>query len=179
MRIFRFGLLAAAALALAGCSMFETKKEQPPCPRVSVLADAATLTRFKPGTGRDLTDIDLEASFASYHGTCNFDWDTRVMTITMQVGIDGRLGPAAKQRKADIGYFVAIPTFYPDPKAKLVVPVSLAFAEGTDRVRYVDDEVNIAFPIKDLRDLAKYEVFVGLQLLPDEVEYNRKLRHVE
>ena len=176
MRIFRFVLLTVATLALAGCSIFESKKEPAFCPRVSVLADAATLTRFQPGPGRDPTDVDLQAEFNSYHGTCAYDAQTKVMDILMQVGVDAKLGPAAKSRKADIGYFVAIPAFFGNPKGKVVMPVNLVFPDGTDRVRFVDDEVELSIPIPNLDELNRYEVFVGLQLLPAEVDYNRQVK---
>ncbi|HVI53261.1 MAG TPA: hypothetical protein VM661_18785 [Candidatus Sulfotelmatobacter sp.] len=169
------GLLTGMALlATGGCSLFEAKKpDQPPCPRVSVLADAAQETRFRAGKGHDLTDVELEAQIANYKGSCFYDFDKQEMSVIMQIGIDAKRGPAAQGRKADLSYFVAIPAFYPKPEAKIVVPVALAFPDNSDRVRYTDDEVQMTIPIKKLRDLAGYEIFVGLQLPEDELEYNR------
>lgn len=175
------GLLAGAALlATGGCSIFESKKpDQPPCPRVSVLADAAQETRFLPGKGHDLTDVQLQAQIGNYKGSCLYNFDTKEMSVIMQVAIDAKLGPAAQGRKANLSYFVAIPAFYPKPEAKMVVPVEITFPDNSDHVRYTDEEVQLTIPIKKIHDLAAYEIFVGLQLPEDELEYNRALHAVD
>jgi hypothetical protein len=167
--------IVLATLALSGCSVFNTEKQAlPPCPRVSVLAEASKLTQFRAGVGRDVTDVEVQAQFASYSGSCEYNRDTRTMTISMQVGIDAQRGPAARGRDVDIAYFIAIPTFYPKPEAKAVFPVALKFPQDTDRVRYTDEKVEITIPIAKLADLAKYEVFVGLQLDSQQLDYNRQ-----
>ncbi|HLN22625.1 MAG TPA: hypothetical protein VK558_01425 [Patescibacteria group bacterium] len=170
---FRSAAALAALVALGGCSLFESKKELPPCPRVSVLSEASKLTQFRTGQGRDITDVELQAEFTGYHGSCKFDYEKQIMTVTMQVGIDAQRGPAAKGRKADIAYFIAIPAFSSTPKGKAIMQVPLEFPENTDRVRYIDSEVEATFKVPKLDDLAKYEVFLGLQLTPEQLEYNR------
>lgn len=170
------GLLAGAALlSVTGCSWFssEKKPDQPQCPRISILADAATETRFRAGKGHDLTDVELVAGIGNFSGDCLFDFDKRTMNIKMQVSIDAKLGPAAQGRKADLSYFIAVPTYYPAPSAKKTLPVALEFPKDSDRVRYTDKEIELNLPIKDLRDLAAYEVFLGIQLTPEELDYNR------
>jgi hypothetical protein len=177
MRLFlRMTVIAVSLGALSACSLFSSSEPQPPCPRISVLADAASLTRFKPGSGRDLTDVELKAEFAGYKGSCEYDPDDRTMTLTLRVGIDATRGPAAKGNSADIAYFVAIPAFYPDPRAHAVLPVTITFPDNTDRVRYTDDEVSIAIPIAKLAELQKYKVYLGLQVDPDQLDYNRQSR---
>jgi len=178
-RVARLGvglLTGLALLAVGGCSLFEKKQEQPPCPRVSVLADAVHQTHFRAGKGHDLTDVEFEAEISNYKGSCLYNFEKQEMNVVLQLGIDAKLGPAAQGRKMDVAYFVAIPAFFPKPEAKMVVPVSLAFPDNSDRVRYTDDEVQMTIPIKKLRDLAGYEVFVGLQMPEEEVEYNRNLK---
>jgi hypothetical protein len=172
------GLLTGMALlATGGCSLFEAKKpDQPPCPRVSVLADAAEETRFVPGKGHDLTDVQLQAQVVNYKGSCYYDFDKQEMSVNMQIGLDAKLGPAAQGRKANLSYFVAIPAFFPKPEAKMVVPVELNFPDNSDHVRYTGEEVQMTIPIKKLRDLAAYEIFIGLQLPEDELDYNRAMK---
>jgi hypothetical protein len=170
-----FPAVVAASLVLSACSLFSSdKKDAPPCPRVSVLADAARLTRFRQGPGRDVTDVQLQAEFARYTGSCKYDRDDKKMTISLEVAIDAQRGPAAQGRQAELSYFIAIPTFYPKPEAKVVLPVAITFPDDQDRVRYTDSEIEIVIPIARLADLAQYEVFVGLQLSPDELDYNRR-----
>ncbi len=169
--------LALVAAALSGCSSwFEKKQEQPPCPRVSILSDASRVTHFRPGPGRDLTDVVLQAEFGNYSGSCYYDFKTETMSLKMQVGIDVARGPAAEGRKDKLSYFIAIPAFYPKPEAKIVMPVEVEFPANTDKVRYTDNELEVTMPIKKLRDLAQYEVFLGFQMEPAEIEYNRSQR---
>jgi hypothetical protein len=170
---FRFAATLAAVAVVAACSS-TPKKVPPPCPRVSILADAAHLTQFRPGEGRDITDVQLQAEITSYHGTCDYDWDKQIMTVSLQVGIDADRGAGAKERQANLSYFVAIPAFFPSADAKSVIPVPLTFPSNTDRIRYVDDQVDLAIPIKKLSDMSKYEIFIGFQLDQDQIDYNRR-----
>ena len=52
-------VIAAAVLAagaLSGCGVL-SKKEATACPQYVVASDAASVTRFREGPGRDLTDV--------------------------------------------------------------------------------------------------------------------------
>lgn len=167
-------LLLTAVLALSGCSYFNKSDESVPCPRVSALSDSAQMTRFRPGAGHDATDVALQAELISYHGSCRYDAEKKKITIEMKVGIEARRGPAAQGRGADLSYFVAIPAFYPDPKGKVVLPVAIEFPENTNAVRYTDNKLEVTFPVSDVKDMAKYELFVGLQLDQSELDYNRR-----
>ena len=167
----------ALALALAGC----TTPVAPPCPPVYILSDAKDITKYRPGPGHDLTDVLVHAEIVGFHGDCTYKklekddkqtgWD---VNLTLQVIIEARRGPANATRKADLTYFVAIPHFYPSDQAKAEFPVSIQFPEGTDTVRTTDDPVNLTIPVgtKDLID--KYEVYLGFQTTPEELERNRK-----
>ncbi len=174
-RAARAGMAAVVLVLLCGCSWFgERKPPQPDCPRVAVLSDAATLTRFRPGPGRDITDMVLSAQVADFNGTCHYDYDTQVLTVKLTVGLDLIRGPAAQGRAADIGYFVAIPAYYPKPQAKRVWPLKLQFPNGADRMHYEDEGVDIVIPIKNVKvDYPKIEIFIGLQLNQEELDYNR------
>ncbi|MDY0243000.1 MAG: hypothetical protein VB101_01885 [Rhodospirillaceae bacterium] len=172
------GLIPALAslLLLAGCSTFE-KRTPPPCPRISILADAANMTRFKAGTGRDITDVELLAGIASYKGSCTYNIDTRIMTVVFQLGIDAERGPAMSGRTTSLSYFVAMPAFYPKEDAKQVMSVSMTFPENSNRIKVVDEEVSVDFAISDFKELPRYEVFLGLQLDPEQLEFNRDSQH--
>jgi hypothetical protein len=165
--------LLTTLLALSACKAFD-KEEPPMCPRVSALADSVVMTKFRPGQGRDMTDVELRAEMTSYHGSCRYNAETRQMIIKMQVGIDAERRPALSGRHADIAYYIAIPAFYPDPKAKQILPVSLDFSSDSNRAHVTDGEVEISIPITNLKELPKFEVFVGLQLTPDELAFNRQ-----
>ena len=183
------GLMGLALLSATACSSSSDSKpdDKPPaakidpekvaCPHVSVLADAARLTRFRPGPGRDITDVALHAELVHYNGSCLYDPDSKSMSINLQVGINAERGPAAPaNRTAALSYFVAIPAFFPSPAAKRIFPVHLTFPDNADTVGFTDDEVDITIPVDQIKNMEKYEVFLGLQLDHDELDYNRSHR---
>lgn len=176
MKILIKAVAAMAVLfSVAGCSVLD-KKEKPPCPRISVLAEAATLTKFRPGPGRDITDIEMTAELRSYRGFCAYDSKKKEMTVVLQVGVNAQRGPAATTRTVVIPYFVAIPQFYPKPEAKQTIDMKVTFPDGVNGVRAVDGELTIAFPFSNFKELDAYEIFVGLQLTEDQLDYNRESR---
>jgi hypothetical protein len=165
--------LVGSLVALSACKVF-VKEEPPPCPRVSILADAAKLVQFREGTGRDLTDITLKAEIVNYHGSCFYDKSGQSMTLTVQVGIDAERGVALIGDSASISYFIAVPEFFPQPAAKKVLPLTLQFSKNSDHLHATDGDVQITFPIKSLKEMERYEVFIGLQLDQAQLDYNRQ-----
>lgn len=165
--------VTGAALAASSCSMME-KAEPPPCPRVSILADAAKTTKFRPGPGRDLTDVVVNAEIGAFTGSCSYKDDA--VEVALQVSIDAERGPASAAGKpVDLAYFVAIPAYFPSPKAKAVLPVQVAFPEAANTVRFTDEEVVMTIPLNgEYGD--KYEIFLGFQMSGDELDYNRETK---
>jgi hypothetical protein len=164
--------LAATALlgALAGCGMFDREKRPGACPRFLILGGADEVTKFRPGTGRDVTDVAFRASVADFNGTCGYDKDS--VKVTLNVVFEIERGPASTARDAAFQYFVAIPQFHPDPAGKQVFPVSARFEGAAPQLVFVD-ALAMTIPIKDKQLGADYEVYLGFQLTPDEIEWNR------
>lgn len=165
--------IVGSVVALSSCKIF-VKEEPPPCPRVSILADAAKLVQFRAGAGRDLTDIALKAELVNYHGSCFYDKDNQTMTLTLQVGIDAERGVALTGDTATISYFVTVPEFFPQPAAKKILPVTLQFSKNSNHLRVTDGDVEIKFPIKSTKEMERYELFIGLQLDQAQLDYNRQ-----
>ena len=92
-RICRRFVPALAGLALlSACqtTVFESDQDAPsaappPCPQVSVVGDAARLTRFQ-GAGRDVTDVQFEAEIQPPRSGCVYR-DTGEIVISMVVPI--------------------------------------------------------------------------------------------
>ena len=169
-------VLLGSAVALSGCKLF-VKEDPPPCPRVSILADASELTRFRPGPGRDITDIALQAKIADYHGACQYDKDSHKMNIALKVGLDLQRGAALGDQKTSLQYWVSVPTFYPYDGAKKVLTVNAEFPRNRDQLHVTDGEVELSFPVRNVKELERYEVFIGLQMDEAELQYNRAHRH--
>lgn len=167
-------LSVVLALALGGCSLFGKKEEPPPCPRISVLSDAAAITRMTtPGDPRTTT---LHADLDSYSGSCQYDPKTKVMTVRFSVGIDAVRGPAAGPARRDVvAYFVTLPDFFPLQQAKKLFNVGFSFPSDRDSVHVDDRPVTVSFRADKLEDLTPYEIYIGFQLSQAELDYNRKL----
>jgi hypothetical protein len=168
-------IVAAIPLALAACSVFSKKKEPPPCPEVNILAETAKFTRFRPGRGRDVTDVALQGEITGYNGSCKYDKDSKTLTVTLQVSMTFTHGPAATSNNAHIDYYVAVPAYFPKPEAKQVLGVQFAFAPPADHVQITDYEVEVKLPVADfVKDMPNRDLYIGFQLSPDELDYNRR-----
>ncbi|HIJ39279.1 MAG TPA: hypothetical protein HPP80_10330 [Rhodospirillaceae bacterium] len=176
MRVVAGSIVAILIAGMLSACSSDPDKKPPPCPRVSILADTAKLTRFRVGGGQQPADMALEAEILKYRGSCEYDPGKKTMEVVLQVGFGVKLGPAATDRQANFSYFLAIPEFHPDPRAKALLPVSLTVADKTDPVTYKDDELVIHIPVPDIKTIAKYEMFLGLQMDAQELAYIREHR---
>jgi len=167
--------VGVALLALSGCKVF-VKEEPPPCPRVSVVEDASKLVRFHPGS-HDAKDIEMSAEIVKYRGSCFYDRDDKTMKVSLDIGIDAYAGPAFAEGTRTIEYFVAIPAFFPSADGKKIFPVKLDIPAGPKGVHVTDNDVRLTFPVKDIKKLEAYEIFIGFQLPQDELDFNRKHDH--
>ena len=165
-------LATALLLVLAGCSALGTKV-QPPCPPVLVLKDTAELVRFRPGPGRDITDVLFRANVVDFRAQCKYNRARTEVDIDLSVLFDVRRGPADRERKAAFDYFVAIPQFYPAPQGKQVFPTGVAFEGNQVRLRY-RDRIELTVPLDPKRSRGDYAIYIGFQLTPDEVAASRR-----
>ena len=172
---FRRGvLIAGVAALLAACG---TEKPVPPCPPVRVDNTTAALTKFQDEHGRDLTDVAYEVRVVGYKGYCKFDKKGRGVDVVMDLVLDVASGPAAKSGEIEIPYFVALPQFFPAPDGKHVFQVRHHLEPGTGhRARIDENDVHVYIPLKKDEPAAAFDVYVGLQLTPEELAYNRSLQ---
>jgi hypothetical protein len=173
-------LLGACEFTIPDINPFDAfQDEPPPCPRVAVLKDAERITKFKPGPGRDITDIDVEGEIVGFAGDCQYNGDAETATsvkVVLQVGIEATRGPANKTKEADLKYFVRIPRYYPRADANSVFDVKANFTETRDIDRIADDKVELDVPLGGDRSAKDIDIYIGFVLTPDELEYNRQHR---
>jgi hypothetical protein len=170
-RAAALGLAGVAALAAAGCSKQGPAK---PCPRVAVLTDASHLVRFKPGTGRDLTDIVYEADISVRRGSCEYVKKDTELDVDMQVEVQAVRAPGASE-KGEFGYFVRTTDRGGRVTGGENFVMTVPFSEDLRRAGGIE-EVSLSFPLKTNQLGNEFEIVVGFQLSPDELEYNRRLR---
>lgn len=173
----RLPVLALCALGLAACA--GSSERAPACPRAAVLNDAATMTRFAPGGGRDPLDIDFDVEIADLASGCQFDKKgksfDRLVVAVAPVLVTTR-GPANTSRKVEYVYFVSLIGPDGDIVSKQSFPVTVPFSGNQRQLTQRDDDppVTIDIPLTRLEDAVNYEVLIGLQLTEDELQYNRQ-----
>ena len=165
-------LALGALLSLAACSGEETT---PLCPRITVMQDAATLTRFA-GSGRDLLDVDYQAQMADYLAGCKYQPGGVTVAVAPVIVVDR--GPANRDRKAAIEYFVSVVRGGNEILNMQVFGTSVTFDGNRSRVVVRDDETPIVIDLAGSPGsiLNAYDVVIGLQLTADELDYNMRRR---
>jgi len=168
-----------SALGVSTCALFESEVP-PPCPRVSVLGDAARLTRFAEGPGRDLTDVVYEAEMTDVLSSCEHlvDDDTgrTVVVIVVAPVVSAVRGPANRDHQARFDYFVTVVGPQEAILNKEAFGLAVQFPGNRTRVRFRDDDppVTVDLPLSPEASALDYRLFVGFQLTPDELSYNRR-----
>lgn len=179
------GLLLVTTLTLAmsvlgGCSGNDEEPEvRPNCPRVSVLADAARLTRFTTGSGQDLLDIDFQAEVTDLFAGCNVvtnEAGETVLVVAIAPQILASRGPANQSQRAAFEYFVSVIENNSTILQKQTFPVAVAFPGNRRRVVYRDDNppVTVDLPWQEPPQSREYEILLGFQLTEADLRYNRE-----
>ena len=156
-----------------GCTFFKERVPPPPCPPVFVLKDASSLTRFKAGAGRDITDVIFEARIVDFRGFCEYNDKRTKVEIKLSLAFNISRGPANRDRKASFDYFIAIPKFHPAPQGKNSFDLKVEFARNIGRVQKLD-EVNMEIPLAPKIPFEEYAIYIGFQMTRQELQENRR-----
>jgi hypothetical protein len=171
--------LLVSVLPLAACSGSGSKAPDATaatsqalgCPRVTIVRDAAEVTRFREGGGRDLTDVKSRARLMDFTGGC--EYDRNGVTVNLNLVVGAERGPAAaRDANGTYRYFVAIT----DPGGQIVAKrefdTTIDFSPNVGRGGSVE-ELTQQIPLAEGASAASYDVLVGFQLAPEELAFNR------
>lgn len=160
-------------LALAGCGNSSFTTFPPACPHTGILADAADLTRYRPGTpGHDLTDMVLDGRITGVSGNCSRA-GSRQIEVNVSTSMTLVRGPAARGPVGDFQLFLAVSRDGQllDKQVYQMVP---SFGANSDTARLTSDPVKITLPVGPDNPGSAYDIVVGFQLTPDELAFNRR-----
>lgn len=170
----RTALALGCALLLAACggsfAVFGPAEPPPPCPRLTSVRDAAQLTRFV-GTGRDLTDVRFEAAVEEIGGSCVHRDDS--VELTMQIRFVASRGPADRDRRAEFRYFVAVATADQEIRGRETFSAAIEFPGNQVQAATVE-ELEPLIMLREGETGADYVVYVGFELTPEELAFNRR-----
>ncbi len=149
------------------------------CPEYLVLADAATMTKFRDGPGRDLVDVNYEGEITGVQLGCLSNIDKTTKTGSMDVDVtllfSANRGPANRNRRARFDYFISVV----NPKREILdrkgYPLVVTFPGNKTRVNFASKPVIMELPITSQWPRSYYRIFVGLKLTREELRYNREL----
>ncbi len=165
-------LIGLGSLILSGCSIFQTDSPKA-CPRVSLLNEAAKMTQYRDGPGRDLIDVLFEARVHDVNWGCNYAG--KRLRVVATIDIIAQSGPAAKGENVDVPFFVAIIDKAQNIVAKQQFQSEMAFGKVRRRGGVREEIEQIIF-LKENESGADYEIIVGLQLDKAQLQQNRGQR---
>ena len=100
----------AAATLLGGCGLNTGYSTSPPapCPRISILADGADLTRYRPGAVQDLAAMTADARLIGFQARCDYTSRRQSVAVAVSAIFDVERGPAGGgQRTVSLPWFIA------------------------------------------------------------------------
>lgn len=171
----RLAIVLGAALLAAGCtSKAEEARNAVVCPKAYIVGDASQLVRFKPGPGRDPTDVLFRADVMRAENKCEFGRNGVVIETKVQLGVQEGPAAAAQNRQAAFNYFVALI----GPNSQI-----LAREEFTADYKFEGNRTRLA-GVEELTQRAGftsatangYQIAVGIALSQEELSYNRRLQ---
>ncbi len=163
--------LAGLCLTVAGCGAIN-ETQAPACPSVQTLAAADNVTKFRDGSGRDLTDVVMEAEIVGFDGFCETDIEKRRVDVELIVTIDALRGPALREGSTELAYFVSVLDGDGEILRKPVFRTTFEFDGNVGRVR-AQEELTLEIPVAPQFVGSDYDILLGFQLTGDERAYNQ------
>ena len=170
----RFLIVVAVALLSAGCGTVFDRTPPPRCPPILILKDAGTLTRYKPGYGKDITDVLFQGEIIDFKAICVYNKKRTEVELDINLAFELSRGPANRDRKAAFQYFVAIPRFHPKPQGRNKFSIQAEFAGQATRLR-TNDEIQLIIPLDPKVPHDEYAIYIGFQLTRQELKDNRRI----
>lgn len=188
-RMALVGLLLSA-LTLAGCtseqafsavglgsSTEEGGTADRPCPTVGVLNETDHLTLFN-GRGKDLTDVVLRAEIGKVVTKCEYNPEESLISVDLAYNGVAEIGPAAQSRNQTVTTFVAVMRRFGTKVKKQIYEVPLAFGGNSRQIQFLKTVDGTQIPYGGNADGRIYEILIGFQLTPEQLDYNRKVPRV-
>ena len=166
-------LLISACSGDFGTDLFSAEERYLPCPNVTILPGADTITVFRPGPGRDLVDVTYEGSIEPLKGECVYEDDDSLIMVELFLQINAVKGPAANENKVNLPFFIAIADRDRKVLSKRVFESPIEIPDGKRRGAVLEEMVQ-KIPILSGRDGRDYTIVLGFQLSNEQLQYNRQ-----
>jgi hypothetical protein len=171
----RLGIILAAALTLAGCGGTRIEDLLIACPELSLPADTADLTRYRPDGPPDLSAMIMDARVVAIEGSCVRGRRDRSVVARVAPRFSVERGPAAETRVVELPWYLAVIESGTDrivSRATFRLPA--AFPANTPRMDVRSSQIEIEFPVSEGRRVQDYRIMVGFMLTQEELALNRR-----
>ncbi len=169
-------LMLALPLGLLACGGDRETSAPIACPQPSIPADAADLTRYRPGAIRDLTTVEFDARLNGLSGGCRPARRGEAVELRVTPNLVVDRGPAAQSRAVQVPWTIAV--LDNETNEPLATPqrftTTVVFGANETRATVEGQSVTIALPVSESRRATDYRVLVFLQLEQDELAQNRR-----
>ena len=171
----RLWMLPVMAMALASCDRIATRDLPPAnCPRTTILQDGADLTRFRDGSGQDLSVMVADARIQGLNARCDYAQRGAVVNMTLSVEFEVERGPAARG-PVTLPWFIIVTNASDESVVqRRAFEMGVTFPANVTRSRTSSPGTRLSFPIRDGHRVSDYNVRVAFQLTEQELEYNRR-----
>lgn len=172
----RIGSLVAVSVALplvfTGCALLEGGGESPNfCPQTAILDGPGELVRFAPGSAGGPGDVVFRTKMKSISGVC--DVDDKGVDMELQIAMEAARGPANAKGEAQFAYFVAILDRDKTVLTRTKFPMIARFQRQETLLEF-SEGVTVTIPRKKDTPPKDYIVYLGFEMTPEELAYNRK-----
>ena len=141
------------------------------CPVVKPLEQAAYLTKFKPDTNQDITDIIFNAKFYRVAGDCNITSDEINLNIMAEIIVEKIAVMNIKNMHVNMLVFI----MSSDKKIlnRQKIPLNFEFNDNQSNISYIERfEVNI--PKNDNQTGEDFIIYLAFELTHEELKFNRE-----
>jgi hypothetical protein len=143
------------------------------CPYIGVLDDASEITRFKYGGDRDVSDIEFHGEITRVEFHCTEPEGKNVVIGRAVVHTKFEKGMSATLDRQFFNLFIALSEREDRVVDKSTMTIDVEFKDGNRVVTEQTTIKNIRVPTNGDVPPELHNLYIGFQLTPAEVAYNR------
>ncbi len=126
--------------------------------------------RFVKGSANGPSDVSFRTKMNSISGNCEVD--EKLITMELAVSMQALRGPANTKGEADFAYFVAILDKDKKVLTRTKFPMIAKFKRDETKLDF-SEAVTVTIPKKKEAMPEDYMVYMGFEMTPEELAYNR------
>lgn len=171
---FRTAIVPAVLAASVGaCGGSRNDSATVYCPPPLTVTDTQTLTRFKPGPGRDPRDIMFEASLLNAGTACALSRGRMEIDLKMRIAVNA--GPSVAPGVSSVPYFVRVIDSSGSVKEGKDFSADYKLSTSNPRGSSIE-ELTLTLYFEKPTELGGYRIAVGLKPTHEELQYNRRAK---